>query len=346
MSHYSKWKNLSKEELLSDASYQIKVNIDENGLPVRPWGQVIMEPVRGKVGPSQNDGWGFHWKNWVNYWHPGEWIWEGVIDKKFFKFDPLQDTMIDMYQYLTKCKYNQVLDDDYEWDTTGDMDLENFVKMIWLMDEYEKGNWQFRNKLCSHYNPRLQKIQIHPGGMRNKIVDLFGGTEVPVLFFNTGGFYNEPMMKDLQPKDLESFALVKEWSGTCVADHGSLIPHLMKDVHTIGSHKKIWHEKLSLRAQNLKIFTNIDKGVFSWWMDNPNDEILNGFKDGPIDLLRDRWFTNNPLEANVNVTFKLRDKPGVYDEYGRPKTRNQIIAMLCAFAGQNYESETMLIKCH
>ena len=345
MSHESKWKNLSKEKLISEKNTNgLNVPVDENGLPNRPPGRVIIDPIKGNIGNTINDGEGFHWKNWVNYWHPGEWLWQGTIDKKYFRFDPLSDTIADMYLYLSKCKYNQIVPDDYVWDTTGDYDLENFTKIIWLLNEYKDGGWRFTNNLSSHYNPRSQEVQIHPGEMRNKVVDLFGATDVPVYFFNTTGFYHSELMGKLEPMDLESFAENTDWWGACMADHGSIIPQLMKDVHTIGEHKKIWHKRLSERAQTLKIYTNRDKRFFAWWTRNVNDEMPEGWDDGPVDLLRDKWFTNNVSEANVMVTFI--EVPHVTDNPGRPSNRDQVIAMLCSFAKINYESQTLIVKCH
>lgn len=341
MSHTYNWKNLSKEELVT-AKPSVQIKYRDN-LPFKPYGQIEISPVAGARAKSMNGGRGFQWQDWVDCWHSGEWLWQGTIKKSFIQFDPLVDSITDTHNYLQLCKYNQKVPEGYEWDINGDMDMENFIKMVWLSKEFFEGGWQFRNRLCCHYNPKLQKIQIHPGGSRNKVVDLFGGDDVPVIFFNTGGFYHEEMMENLEPMDLEQFATDTEWSGTCVADHGSLIPHLMKDVHSIGNHKEIWHEKLSERAQTLKIFTNVDRQMISWWKSIPEENPV-GFDNASADLLRDKWLTNNVLEANVNVTFKYI--PHETHESGRPWYRDQIKAMVCAFAGINWEDKWLLVRCH
>ena len=177
------------------------------------------------------------------YWKPGEWIWSGKIPRNFIHFDATVGLLHEVNQYFNEKKWQQDISDypEENWDnpSTQDYFMENFLKFIWLLNEYTQ-NKGFNNPMSCHYNPRLGKIVIHPGGVRSLVEGLFGKSDVDCHFFNTGGCYYE-FMENLDPWDLDEKFTQGGYACIGVPDHGSVIPHMGKDMDIIPGHKKQWY---------------------------------------------------------------------------------------------------------
>ena len=261
------------------------------------------------INPNEKGG---LFTDWIGYWRPGEWLWYGHLEKHFFKFDPLNEILGDIKGYFGVQSYNWDLEDDYEWDRADryDSDLENLIKLVWLTNEYVSADFKFQNPVGGHWCPHNEQIIIHPGGCRNKIINLFG-EKVEVIFFNTGGF-RTIWLGFLDPVD--PFDLIEDgWRGSVVPDHGSLIPHLLKDLQSIKDGKAEWHLKLKDKLSNnkLKVYSNIELPYL------------------------ENWSTTKD-EANVTVTF-TKKVTELSDE-------NYIQAILCTLAEVDYTNEYLTVK--
>jgi hypothetical protein len=82
----------------------------------------------------------------------------------------------------------------------------------------------------AHWNPRMKKVIIHPGGQRFFIFNLFPIRDIQYIFWNTNGIQLD-FMKDMEEVDVESlYPKYKHSPGGLTFDHGSIIPHPLHEV--------------------------------------------------------------------------------------------------------------------
>lgn len=253
--------------------------------------------------------------NLSNLWKQGEWIWEGLIPKKMCNFDRPYYMQIEIDEYFNQEKWKRDLThyDDENWDSSDKQDyyMENFLKSVWLTNEYVTNNG-FENALCTHWNPRANSISIHPGGVRNRIASLYGPEMLEAIFFNTGNVWFD-FMEDMEPVDLEDFFhnedANRRWGCSGVPDHGSFIPHCGKDMHIIPGKKREWYQRIYNRIteNRLKVYVNQESSRINTWCEP--------------------WLTTED-EANAKVYF---DSP--------PNSFNDIQAVYAIFAEVNFESQ-------
>lgn len=240
-----------------------------------------------------------------NCWHANEAIWQGPIPKEQLLFADKGETYNDFSVYFKKKKYSIPVDQVPGWDKGFDNDLENWPKIVWLAKEYFSVG--FRNPMGGHYNPRIRKNVIHPGGCRQKIIDFFATGTVDLIYFNTGGIRPKWLsnLSKRRPKDLfdEGYAI------HLVADHGSLIPHVMKDLGLIPHGKKKTHFEIQKMLSNLHV-------------NSPND----------LDVL-EPWRAKKSAEANWEVTY----------DPNNPE-RNLVKSMTCVMAGVEYTDQDVEVK--
>jgi len=208
----------------------------------------------------------------TNFWKPNEWVWHGTVPKELCLFDTLDEVAQGITDYFHNNKWQADISDYDRWDNirTQDFTMENFLKLVWLTNEY-LDNPGFKNSLSTHWNPRLGGIAIHPGGARSIIVNLFGGPTQEAFFFNTGGVLLD-FMKDMQPVDLQTLLQDTEnpddkWGCSGVPDHGSIIPHFGKGMHTIGNNKLNWYHNIHSRIteNKLRVYVNHDDSHIKKW---------------------------------------------------------------------------------
>jgi len=230
--------------------------------------------------------------DWISYWQVGEWLWAGKLPQSLFQFDTVDESLKDIKAYFEAESYQNNVPESYEWDKVEDDEvlvLENLLKMVWLTNEFINGGYKFENPVGGHWCPYKQKILIHPGGCRNKIIKLFGD-DVDIVFFNTGAF-RATWMEDLQPVDpVELYQ--QGWRGSVVPEHGTLIPHLLKDLNSIVDGKSMWHNKLKDKLTNnkLKVYSNIQLPYLqSWSVDRSQANVLVEFKTHATELKKSHY---------------------------------------------------------
>lgn len=197
---------------------------------------------------------------------PDENLYLGKILKKHLDFENLTSVHKDVTEYFSKKTYLKRLS---ESDSYG-RDIENFPKLCWLTEEYFNG--KLRNPIGVHYNPRLKKNVIHPGGTRQRVFSLWHNEAVDCIYFNTGGIKFDWLehMRCIDLLDIVSpnvfFALV--------ADHGSLIPHIHFDQHSISTNVKLYQNLInSFLTKGLRFSINAKHEFFKEHFPNAKKSI-------------------------------------------------------------------------
>ena len=148
----------------------------------------------------------------------------------------------------------------------GDMSVEMLCKALWLATEFLDNDKSYDNPMCAHFSPIYQTNIVHPGGMRKKLIKMYCPPEqqIPMFYFNTGGFYYHDYMENLKRINYEQ--LITEYfpeslpNGGMVAEHGTLIPHVFRTSDTILDRQyeflDLLHQKIS--APNFTIGIDCD----------------------------------------------------------------------------------------
>ena len=278
----------------------------------------------------------------TKFWHPGEWIWKGDIPKSMCYLDSAESMFTDLINYFRDTKWKQDISNYSEdcWDGRNpscyDHLMEFFLKDVWLTHEYITGQG-FTNLLNTHWNPRLEKIVVHPGGARRKIEHLFGGDSFPALFFNTGGIHFD-FLENMEPLDLDywfdpSVHISDKnewWKIDLIPDHGSMIPHCSVDLMDIIASKKIWYERLYNRTtdSNFKIFVEDNSG-----QNLVQETLLTWFENAG-------WLTHNKGECSVYIR---------YQECGDTESTQKAIvqSVYTCFAEVNFETQNVeVVQCN
>ena len=118
-------------------------------------------------------------------------------------------------------------EDQFEWGRLR-TPTENYIKCVYLAHDYTKNNG-FDNPVGAHYNPRIEKFQIHPGRDRGKILDLMNADTIECVAFNTGGHPLEFKKRFDTAEQLREHFINQPLFFSVTADHGSIIPHTFID---------------------------------------------------------------------------------------------------------------------
>ena len=151
------------------------------------------------------------------------------------------------------------LNDASSWQSN----IESYCKLVWLTNEYLNSSLKFKNLMGVHYNPEIKMWDIHPGGSRQTVFNLFGPNQIEMIAFNTTGidcnftkiFENKSELYDYFGNDIDFVV---------TADHGTLIPHLHFDQYELSQSIVHW-------ANNIVYFwntTNVVGNIPKWVTDN------------------------------------------------------------------------------
>lgn len=165
-----------------------------------------------------------HWNLFYKFKHHQEHLGLLDISKKDIKFDTLQ-LLKDIKRFFeTGVHHYPEYFKEQSW-TSWAINAESYVKCVWLTRDYLRDG-KLQNPIGAHWSPELKKWEIHPGGSRNKVLDLFGPNEIECLAFNTSGIDVKWKRIFNNKTDLHEFYLDKEIIMMLTAQHGSLIPHV------------------------------------------------------------------------------------------------------------------------
>lgn len=302
---------MNKEELLKTINFNYPVTTNPNSYINNTLAHGTM--INGKQA--------LFW-NLPEMWRPGEWLWHGHIPRDACVFDTSDEIFCDIRNFFKTEAFLLDPDEDYAWDAQHIKHC-NFLKMVWLTNEFVSAGFKYKNPMGGHWDPRSGNVKIHPGGCRNKIFKLFGGDRARMIFFNTMGFYDEELMGDLTPCDLEELKN-DDWLGTAVPDHGTFVPHMMKGLHLIPDGNKDWHYKIQDQLVNnkLKIYSPLT-----------------------LPFLSD-WQVDNETDATVIVTILDEEKVALYDNNRQEEMYKGTLStiILSIFAQVDFQNDIISIK--
>jgi len=137
----------------------------------------------------------------------------------------------------------------------------------------------------AHWNPRIKKIIIHPGGQRFFIFNLFPIRNIQYIFWNTNGIQLD-FMKDMEEVDVESLYLkYKHNPGGLTFDHGSIIPHPIHQInYPLNENVEASFNKIYKFIKENKFYINID-----------------------IDIL-DEFYTKDKSKSSYIIEIKNKEK--------------------------------------
>lgn len=151
-----------------------------------------------------------------------------VFNKYELNFSSYSYLLNSLERYFDKGMHIPNLKKLYQDKQSWRLYIENYSKLVWLSGEYISNNYKFKNPFGTIYNPMYNWWDIHPGGTRQVVYDLFGPKSIEAITFNTGGvdrtyesiFNTKEELKDYAGPFLY-FVLTAEF--------GSLIPHVHFD---------------------------------------------------------------------------------------------------------------------
>lgn len=210
----------------------------------------------------------------LKHWRDGENLWYGTMPMGCLEAN-VSESVWDRIDSFFRNNYHNTLPRDYKapFMTTDlpDLGIENIAKLTWLCEEFLDSDLKFNNPLCAHYDPRHNDNIIHPGGMRKALLKLYLGKSDPVdtYYFNTGGFWDPDTMSNLEiisERDAYDLHFSDDQGynpgirGCLVADHGTMIPHLMVGSRDILNRQDEFLARVltTLQDPDFKMFVNID----------------------------------------------------------------------------------------
>ena len=140
--------------------------------------------------------------------------------------------------------------------------LQGHSKAVGLAHDYFL-NGKFDNPICTHWNPRKLKPEIHPGGSRTTIIELFNSmSSVDTYYFSTYG-KTPDWLTTFQQLDIEYFEKritgeSEDMNISFTADHGTLIPHITVNGGGTTESGIQWHKKCREVLDTQKIWLNTE----------------------------------------------------------------------------------------
>jgi hypothetical protein len=135
--------------------------------------------------------------------------------------------------------------------------FEGYTKLCWLAYEYIQNEYKFSNPIGVHYNPTNKIWNIHPGGSRQVILNYFGNDIIETIAFNTGGIKQEFKIIFNDKDSLEDYFINKDFFVVCVADKGSIIPHVHFDQNELSIQTLKWAKKVQEFWKNTNVIGSV-----------------------------------------------------------------------------------------
>jgi len=231
----------------------------------------------------------------------------GEIDVSQLNIDDKYGTKINLNKYVDNGLYR--FDIETIEANKGDApEVEIPAKTCYLLKQYLKSG-NFKDPVCTHYNPRLDSNVVHPGGTRQLILDLFHTGPVSTFYFNTSGVQPK-FIKYLKEIPVEQ--LDREYYIAIVADHGSLIPHILK----LGGVQKLPQGIIDAHNNIKRNLTNKRYKIYS---------------NQPLDILK-KFYTTKQRRSSVSITFKTRKT-----------TKDELKASYLVLSGMDYEDKRLKV---
>ena len=205
-------------------------------------------------------------------WKENESIWQGKLP--YDTTAPIDESGLryEIRTYFNNKCYNIDPSDIPSDQENYNVPLEVISKMCWLSDVWLSTG--FDNAIGCHWNPRIGKNVVHPGYTRKKVIDLFPPKTrmIDVIYFNTGGIQAE-WMRNLTKVDFEELMNDNWMLPVFVPDHGSMIPHIQKDIEYIPFGIKDYHGKIFNRLRSLRLSSNVPIKYLEPWLVTRNHTV-------------------------------------------------------------------------
>jgi len=172
-----------------------------------------------------------HERLFFNYKHQNECLGLATVNKDMLSYDTVGNIKNEIKEFLTTGLFTSInwdnisVDNFEQYKNEYKVPIENYCKLVWLTKDYIT-NQSFKNPLGVHWDTRENKWVIHPGGSRQKVIDLFHTGPLEILAFNTGGIELNFDRVFLNYTELKNYFKQYEMYLCVVADQGSLIPHV------------------------------------------------------------------------------------------------------------------------
>lgn len=171
-----------------------------------------------------------------------------------------------------------------------------FSKLLGLYNHFLKDG-EFKGMCSAHYNPRIQKVVIHPGSTRELILKMFSNQLIEYIFFNTNGvtFSFSPNLTAIEP--IQKLHSMGYTLGSLTPDHGSLIPH-PKPTYELDNQ---YDERYEVEMYNDKI-----KNIIY------NNKIYKNFECNYIDTI---CLSKTESESDIILKLNIAKDEDEYDYY-------------------------------
>jgi hypothetical protein len=194
------------------------------------------------------------------YKRKNENLYLGKINKDHLLLKSSDSLLRSIEPYFVKKQY-------LDTNIVTDLSKRLFPKVCWLTDSFFKKG--FEHPVSVHYNPRLQRNVMHPGSIRNHIIQLFQDTpDVDCLYFNLGGVNFEFMSTMRIVEQDELIKLKDNIQIELVADHTSIVPHINLDYKSVVPNISRWQEFIyrRLTSATFTMSCNDNIEMFAPWI--------------------------------------------------------------------------------
>lgn len=258
----------------------------------------------------------------------------GKIPKIFLSWPSIKETYTMWNEFKNK---NPKLHDERLYQKGEEKErtdeIYQWIKLVYLTDEFIKGGLKFRSPLNAFYNPYTNQGVIHPGGQRSKIIDLFCKEKsTPCFWFDTNGvtkhdnyegLYDELTM--IPNDDIDRFFNESPDFGYGLTPHyGTFVPQIAEEMgNSWDKAVEDWYPNFESNMKNLKLKIIGDIPISKGW-----------FKD---------YLVEHDKEYNVLVQFKPDESKRIVPH--EISIRTQLKTMLCIMANKSYEDEFIKVEC-
>lgn len=135
-------------------------------------------------------------------------------------------------------------------------EFENYLKYAWITNDLLSG--KIRYPVGAHWNPRFEKVILHPGNSRNVVYKLFAKNTVKAVYFNTGGLLPDWLTSKQTTLEYLKIRYTPNIDFVLTADHGTLIPHVHFDQSAIDGHIIQYHRIMKRYLTGKTIYSNFD----------------------------------------------------------------------------------------
>lgn len=201
-----------------------------------------------------------HLDLFYKYKQDNEYLGISVFDKTEFNYSSYSYLFSSIKEYFAKGIKVTNLEELYQDRKKWRLYIENYSKLVWLSGEYINNDCKFKNLFGALFNPAYNWWDIHPGGTRQVVYDLFGPETIEAVAFNTGGIERNYKQIFHTKEELKNYAGPFLYF-VLTAEFGSLIPHVHFDQGQLEHSILQWAPKVQTFWKNTNVIGDIPKFI-------------------------------------------------------------------------------------